>query len=184
MAIDIPNMILVGATARNSGKTTLAVAIIEKYKEKMPVYGIKVTTIDSNHRQCVHGGEGCGACSNLAGDFEITEEVLRDEKKDTVLLLAGGAKKVYWLKTINTCMAKGIETVISRIPKEALIICESNTLRKVVNPGIFVMVRNTRDSQMKNTAAAVIDQADIVFENRFDGKIETVLDEIAQKMNL
>ena len=100
MTIDIPNMILIGATARNSGKTTLAVSIIEKYKEKMPVYGIKVTTIDGEHRHCVYGGEGGGVSSNLEGDFEITEEVLGDEKKDTVLLLAGGAQKVYWLKTI------------------------------------------------------------------------------------
>ena len=180
--MNIPNMILIGATARNSGKTTLAVAIIDRYKERRPVYGIKVTTVDGNHRQCIHGGEGCGACSNLKGDFEITEEVLREQKKDTVALLAGGAQKVYWLKTINTAMAEGIAAVLEKIPQDALIICESNTLRKIVRPGVFVMVRNTRDPQVKDTAAAVIAQADIIFDNYFDGNVKKVLAEIDEKI--
>ena len=72
--LKIPNMILIGATARNSGKTALAAAIINKYKSKRPVVAVKVTTVAEKGGKCIRGGEGCGACSGLKGDFEITEE--------------------------------------------------------------------------------------------------------------
>ncbi|MBC3888144.1 hypothetical protein GH810_07465 [Acetobacterium paludosum] len=176
-------MILIGSTARNSGKTTLAVSLIEKYKKQMPVIGIKVTTIDENNRSCIHGGEGCGACSSLKGDFEISEEKGQNPNKDTAMLLAAGAEKVYWLKTINTHIDEGIEALIAQIPKDTLIICESNTLRKFVNPAVFVMVRNTADSKIKKTAAEVIDQADIVFDNYFDGNFEALINEIEKRLS-
>ena len=56
----------------------------------------------------------------------------------------------------------GFEAFIAKIPENTLIVCESNRLRTVVNPGAFIMVKNTRDSQMKKSASEVIDQADII----------------------
>lgn len=180
----VPNMILIGSTARNSGKTTLAVAIIEKYKNKTPVYGIKVTTIAEKHGKCIHGEEGCGVCTNFDNDFDITEELGNTNNKDTAVLLAGGAKKVYWLKTLASYISEGIEAVLAKIPPNALIICESNSLRKVVEPGIFVMVKNTEDSQIKITAAEVIEQADIVFENYFHDNFDEVINQISYRIDL
>ncbi|WP_406542459.1 hypothetical protein [Clostridium ljungdahlii] len=57
---NVPNMILIGSTARNSGKTTLAVSIINKYKLSRPVVALKVTTIQDKNGKCIRGGEGCG----------------------------------------------------------------------------------------------------------------------------
>nr|WP_320024733.1 hypothetical protein [uncultured Acetobacterium sp.] len=180
----VPNMILIGSTARNSGKTTLAVAIIEKYKNWIPVYGIKVTTIAEKHAKCIHGGEGCGVCTNFDNDFDITEELGNTNNKDTSVLLAGGAKKVYWLKTLASEISAGIEAVLEKIPPDALIICESNSLRKVVEPGVFVMVKNTADNQIKKTAAEVIAQADIVYENYFQDNFDEVIDQISHCIHL
>lgn len=177
-------MILIGSTARNSGKTTLAVAIIEKYKNKTPVYGIKVTTIAEKHGKCIHGEEGCGVCTNFDNDFDITEELGNTNNKDTAVLLAGGAKKVYWLKTLASYISEGIEAVLAKIPPNALIICESNSLRKVVEPGVFVMVKNTEDSQIKITAAEVIEQADIVYENYFHDNFDEVINQISHRIDL
>lgn len=177
-------MILIGSTARNSGKTTLAIAIIEKYKNKVPIYGIKITTIAEKNGKCIHGGEGCGVCTNFQDDFDITEELSNTNNKDTSVLLAGGAQKVYWLKTLVSHIGEGIEAVVAKIPEDALIICESNSLRKVVEPGVFVMVKNTEDSQIKKTAAAVIDQADIVFENYFQDSFDELISEISNRINL
>lgn len=180
----IPNMIMIGSTARNSGKTTLAVSIIEKYKNAVPVYGIKITTIAEKHGKCIHGGEGCGVCTNFDDDFDITEELSNTNNKDTSVLLAGGAEKVYWLKTLASHISVGIEAVMARIPEKALIICESNSLRKVVEPGVFVMVKNTEDSQIKKSAAEVVDQADIVFENYFQEDFDELISEIGKRINL
>jgi hypothetical protein len=68
-------MILIGSTARNSGKTTLASLIINRYKLNRPVIGLKVTTIHDKNKRCIHGGEGCGVCSSLKGNFQITEDL-------------------------------------------------------------------------------------------------------------
>lgn len=181
--LNIPNMILIGSTARNSGKTTLATSIINKYKLSRPVVALKVTTIQEKNGKCIRGGEGCGVCSSLKGNFEITEELNAANNKDTSLLLAAGAKKVYWLKTLKNNVYEGFKEFIDRIPENALIICESNSLRKVVNPGVFVMIKNTQDSQMKKSASEVIDQADIIIENSFNDNFEEVIKEIDNIIN-
>jgi len=181
---NIPNMILIGSTARNSGKTALALAIINKYKGKRPVIAIKVTTIAEKNAKCIRGGEGCGVCSNLKGDFEIIEELNKTNNKDTSIILASGAQKVYWLKTLKEHIYEGFEELISSIPKNTLIVCESNSLRKVVNPGVFIMVKNTEDNQIKKSALEVINQADIVYENNLIDDFEEVINKIDQRLSL
>ena len=180
--IDVPNMILIGSTARNSGKTTLAVSVIEKYKNIAPIYAIKITTIAVKNGGCIHGGDGCGVCSRMQSDFEITKEESKDGIKDTSMLLASGAKVVYWLKALKDHIGEGIAAVLAEIPADALIICESNSLRKVVQPGIFIMMKNTDDDQIKKSAQEVFDHAEIVFENNFDGCLENVMNEIEQRI--
>ncbi|MBK5243671.1 MAG: hypothetical protein JJE18_01360 [Eubacteriaceae bacterium] len=177
-------MILIGSTARNSGKTTLALSIINKYKLNGAVVAIKVTTIAEKNGKCIRGGEGCGVCSNLKGNFEIIEEINAANNKDTSLLLAAGAKKVYWLKTLKSHIYEGFEELIAGIPEDTLIVCESNSLKKVVNPGIFIMVKNAESSQIKQSAMEVIDQADIVFENNFNNDFDEIMNEIDKQLNL
>ncbi|RMC98886.1 hypothetical protein D9O40_12430, partial [Clostridium autoethanogenum] len=89
------------------------------------------------------------------------------------------AEKVDWLKTLKNNSSEGFNTFISQIPENALIVCESNSLRKVVKPGVFVMMKNTKDSQMRKSASEVINQADIIIENNFNDNFEKVIKEIA-----
>ena len=44
--VSIENMILIGSTGRNSGKTTLASALINKFKSDIKVIALKITTIE------------------------------------------------------------------------------------------------------------------------------------------
>lgn len=175
---NIPNMILIGSTSRNSGKTTLASLIINKCNLNRPVVGLKVTTIHDKNKKCIHGGEGCGVCSSLKGNFQITEELDASNNKDTSLLLAAGAKQVYWLKTLENNIYEGFEAFIAQIPRNILIVCESNSLRTVVNPGAFIMVKNTRDDQIKKSASDVIDHADLIIENNFNDNFQKTIKEI------
>ena len=55
MAIEIPNMIQIGSTGRNSGKTTLAEALIKQYQEVYPIYGLKIITISGQRGVCQRG---------------------------------------------------------------------------------------------------------------------------------
>ena len=122
-------------------------------------------------------------CSSLKGNFEIVEELNAANNKDTSLLLSAGAESVYWLKTLKDNIYEGFEAFINQIPENTLIVCESNSLRKVVNPGVFVMVKNSKDSQMKKSASDVIDQADIIIKNNFNDDFQEVVKEIENIIN-
>ncbi|MGC4019672.1 MAG: hypothetical protein QM793_10925 [Muricomes sp.] len=91
------HMILIGATGRNSGKTTLALQIIDAFKDKMPIIAFKLISIRNHGDICPRGGEGCGICKGLKGCYDIREEKGTGEK-DTMLLKKGGAEKVYLIR--------------------------------------------------------------------------------------
>ena len=65
----VPTMILVGSTARDLGKTALAGRLIEALRPGEKVVGVKVTTVRDKGAKCPRGGDGCGACSSLTGNY-------------------------------------------------------------------------------------------------------------------
>jgi hypothetical protein len=162
------NMILLGAGGRNSGKTLLASKLIEHYSHQHPIIGIKVTTIQKKDETCPRGGKGCGVCSSLEGTYCITEEHVRTSKKDTSRLLASGARKVFWLRVLKDSLIEGIEALFEIIPKEAALVCESNSLRTVIKPGVFLLVKDKNQSTLKPSAQKVQRFADRIVE--FDSK--------------
>jgi Ni2+-binding GTPase involved in maturation of urease and hydrogenase len=178
----IPQMILIGSSGRNSGKTTLAAQLINQLENKSSIIGLKITTIEQKNGKCPRGGDGCGTCSNLKGNFELLEETNKNSKKDTSILLKAGAEKVYWLKCLKTDIGSAINNFMSRIPENTLIICESNSLRNVVNPGIFIMINNTNNNIIKKSASEVIDKADIIIENDFKDNIDVMAEKILKKL--
>lgn len=74
MAIEIPNMIQIGSTGRNSGKTTLAEALIKQYQEVYPIYGLKIITISGQRGVFQRGTKGCGICTSITAGYELVEE--------------------------------------------------------------------------------------------------------------
>jgi hypothetical protein len=92
--------------------------------------------------------------------------------KDTSQLLAAGTDRVYWLKTLKDSIGDGFDELFTRIPENTVIVCESNSLRKIVKPGVFVMIKNVENPQIKKSAIDVINFADILFENDFKADLE------------
>ena len=179
--LNIEQMILIGSTGRNSGKTTLAVELIKKWKDKFPVIALKITTIKDKNGKCQRGGEGCGVCTNIKGNFELLEENNKNKNKDTSLLLAAGAERVYWLKCLKTHLYDGIKHFMDQVPKGTLIICESNSLRNVVIPGSFIMLKNIENNIIKKSASEVIDKADVIVENDFENSIKNIVEKVEIK---
>ncbi|MBZ4646021.1 MAG: hypothetical protein JG777_1510 [Clostridia bacterium] len=176
--LHIPQMLLIGSSGRNSGKTTLAIAMIQQWKNSFPIVGLKVTTIQERDGKCPRGGEGCGVCSSVKGNFEIVEETNPNVNKDTSFLLAAGAEKVYWLKTLKTHIYDGIKYFMTKTPPHTLIICESNSLRNVVRPGCFIMLKNTGNVPIKKSASEVMHKADLIIDNNFKNNIHTIIEKI------
>jgi len=157
-------MLMIGSTGRNSGKTTFAIEGIRRWKAEYPVIALKVTAVDDPSAACPRGGDGCGACSSLRGNYEISEELDPGTAKDTSQLLKSGALRVYWLKSRRTHLSQGIEDFLRLLPPKTLVICESNSLRHAVKPGAFVMLHNTGGGRAKITAQNVLHYADRVIE--------------------
>jgi molybdopterin-guanine dinucleotide biosynthesis protein len=156
-------MILIGSTGRNSGKTTLALQIIDAYKDKMPIIAFKLITVRDHGDICPRGGQGCGICKGLKGCYDITEE-LQNGTKDTMLLKKAGAKHVYLIRTFKENIKEALEEAFKLVPEDALVICESNSARLVVEPACFVMIESSTASSVKPTAQAVIEYADVILK--------------------
>lgn len=166
--IELDGMLLIGSADANVGKTALACAIIRRFAGIRDIVGVKVTTIKAKDGQCPRGGQGCGVCSSLQGHFLITEEGPRfagtqsdpNSHKDTGRLLAAGARRVFWLRVMRTHLEEAMNVLLDTIGRDAVSICESNSLRQVVEPGLFLIVRNHNTGAWKRSAQQVKEYAD------------------------
>lgn len=169
--IRLPNMLMIGSSGRNAGKTEFACSLIEKFAPDHPVVGVKVTAIRSKDGACPRGGKGCGVCTSLEGDYCLTEEVDTTSGKDTSRLLAAGAQRVFWMRVLRSRLDDGVRALLESAGRDCLLICESNSMREAVVPGLFIMIRDAASGQYKESAAAVSRYADrtIVFDGRMRG---------------
>ena len=138
--LKLDGMLMIGSAASNLGKTELACTLLRKFSKNLNIIGIKVTTIKDKEGRCPRGGEGCGVCSSLEGVYYITEELDSSSQKDTAKLLVAGASRVFWLRALKEHLMEGIKALLDIIGSDAISICESNSLREVVEPGLFLIV--------------------------------------------
>ena len=172
----LDRMLLIGSAGRNVGKTELACALIRKNSVSAPIVGVKVTTIRAKDGRCPRGGRGCGVCSSLDGDFCITEEMNRDSHKDTSRLLRAGASRVFWLRVMKTHLQEGLAALLD-VVGEAVLVCESNSLRQAVEPAAFLMVTARKSGSWKGSARTVKKHVDKIMKwdgNGFDFDIDRI----------
>lgn len=164
--IELAGMLMVGALGRGSGKTELSCSLIKKFSPKCDIIGIKVTTIKDPKGGCPHG-PGCGACSSLEADYDIIEETDSESDKDTCRMSAAGAEQVFWLRALKAHLEDGMSALVDAVGNDAICVCESNSLRKVVEPGLFIMIESREGQEPKASAVEVGRYADMSVS--FDG---------------
>ncbi|HOZ29820.1 MAG TPA: molybdenum cofactor guanylyltransferase [Bacteroidales bacterium] len=161
------NLILIGSSGRNAGKTEFACRIIANHKNKFPVYAIKIKRICTNKDECDNLCKQCllGKIDELG--FQISEETDTTTGKDTSRMLYSGAEKVYFIKSEKNKLELAFSELIKNIPKNSIIVCESNYLRQYVKPGLFVLIRNNKDEHLKESYTSTFEFADknINFKN-------------------
>lgn len=148
-------MLMIGSAGRNAGKTEFACVLIRRFVGDLDIAGVKVTAVDRKDGTCPRGKAGCGVCSSLKGEYCITEEKGLPPGKDTSRLLAAGAGKVFWLRVMLAHLKQGANALLDRIGRDAVSICESNSLRQVLEPGLFFMVKDRESNEYKTSAKAV-----------------------------
>ena len=176
--IFMPGMLMIGAAGRKAGKTQFACGLIKKFSSQHRIIGIKVTSIDGGNKGCHRGATDCNICTRLEGVYEICEETDRQNAKDTGRMLASGADRVFWLRCEKTRLEQGMAALLEIIGTDTVSICESNSLRTVVEPGVFVMVAGAGDACWKESAKNVVHYADRVVS--FDGKQFDFRDDMIQ----
>ncbi len=158
---------MVGAMARGAGRTKLACSLIERFSSRCSIIGIKVTTVEDAESGCPRGESECGVCSSLQGAYEIVEETDANGDKDTCRMLASGAGRVFWLRALKAHLEEGIAALLDITGVGAVSVCETNSLRRVVEPGLFFMVERRGEENYKASAKDVVRYADRIV--RFDG---------------
>lgn len=175
--IKIDEMLMIGSAGTNVGKTELACALLRRLTKNHPIAAVKVTTIKDKDGQCPRGGEGCGVCTSLQGNFCITRESDNRSNKDTGRLFAAGASPVYWLRVLRTHLQEGAAALLETLGPRVTCICESNSLRHVVEPGLFLMTRRKDSNAPKESAQQVWKYADRIITSdgaAFDLDLERI----------
>lgn len=169
-----PNMLMVGAAGRNLGKTTFICRAISRLSKTQPVVAIKVTAFDDVGGKIITETARCNTYKTLQGRFMITREGEGSDAKDTHRMFHAGAEKVYWLRSLKSALAEGMQGLFDQMRDDgvplgsACIICESNSARKVVEPGLFLIVREAGDD-FKPSCTEVYDEADRIILFHGDG---------------
>jgi hypothetical protein len=133
--INVPGMIMIGGNSRNSGKTSIACNIISKLSATQEVIGLKVTSIRPGEED-LHGNHNL----ELNDNYTIFEELNAESQKDTSKMLKAGATRVYYIRVDENFTKQAILHFLATYVNNQLIVCESRSLRRIITPGLFVMM--------------------------------------------
>jgi len=138
---------LVGGSSRNVGKTTFVCKLIEKFSKERKIVGLKIKTIYEGD-QFFHGTDR----TPLESDFRLVEELDKDSVEDTGKMLRAGAQRTFKLKVKSHSLIEAFDYFKNQLNGQCLIICESNSLRKVVKPAIYLLIKHENEQNMKPSA--------------------------------
>ncbi|MGI6257452.1 MAG: hypothetical protein ACOYJU_05235 [Anaerovoracaceae bacterium] len=172
----IQKMILIGSTSQNSGKTQFGTELTRRLSRNFPVVVLKVATVHKKGMPCVRGKDGCGICTRFTGDYQLIEERSYTADTDTAKYLKAGAQKAYLLKCLKSHLAEAYREFLDLVPEDAIILCESNSLREVWAPDYFVMLRGR--GKVKPSARQVMALADQVVKNDYQTDFSSEIDKI------
>ena len=139
---NIPNLLLIAGTGRNTGKTTLACSIINIFSADFPIIGLKI----SPH---FHGGTKSLKLVITDNNFNIYEETSASTGKDSSLMLKAGATKVFYIEVLDEYLEAAFEQFLNILPKSNPFVCESPALINYVKPGVFFIVDNKNNKKKK-----------------------------------
>jgi hypothetical protein len=169
--IELPNMLLIAGTGRNSGKTTLACSILTKFSADYTFSAIKI----SPH---FHSNPGIGRIVYEDDCMVISEETSRNTGKDSSRMLAAGAANSFFIMTTDEHLPAAMQRTLPLISKDNLIICESGRLRNVVKPGLFFIVNHSGNQTPKPESIQLKESCDcwVTFDgNGFDLPMDSLV---------
>ena len=149
------NLLIVGGTGRNVGKTEFVCRLISRISDTTDIYALKVSAVHPDE-ELYHGNH---ADNDISG--QLAEEFRLTGHKDTIRMLRAGAKRVFYLRSDGPGIKKGFLAFMSAIPEGAAVICESNSLGDVIDQALLIVVKSPT-GPVKPRAVAQLARADLV----------------------
>ena len=150
------NVVMVGGHTRNIGKTSVVEGIIRALPE-MNWTAVKITQF--GHGVCSLNGESCG-CAVDEHQYAITRERRTDSGTDTARFLAAGARRSLWVRTKQGELFTALPSLRSEIEGDEFVIIESNSLRRFLEPALFLQVIDPSKIDFKLSSQIFFDLAD------------------------
>jgi hypothetical protein len=150
---EIKNMIIIGGASRNVGKTELVCQLIKRLSAEREIISLKISGINP-------GNDHHGNHEPPPEKFHLLEETNRDGIKDSSKMLLAGAARAFYLRTRDEYLEEAMEHFFSLAGNSA-IVCESITLRRVVSPGLFVLIRGLQEESVKKSVGEVLHLVDL-----------------------
>lgn len=130
--LSLPRLLLICGSGRNSGKTLIATRIINSRSQRFSVAAIKISMHNHEHHErmkILEKGKGY----QIWQDNGIT-------RKDSGRFLEAGAAISLYTETTDEYLFEAFTRLITHIPEEALIVCESGGLSRFIKPGLMIFV--------------------------------------------
>jgi molybdopterin-guanine dinucleotide biosynthesis protein len=156
--IRIEKMIMIGATARQSGKTELASFIIKKFCKQNKITGIKISTLHQGDAS-YHGAMNLP----MNEKFIIEKSIAQNKNKSTDRMMMAGSSETFWVHTKDEFLEDALHQLLPMVDKNSYLVCESNSLRKIAEPDVFIMIKNLK-SEIKNSVKDILEKADLTIE--------------------
>jgi len=154
-----PNLIMIGGSSKNSGKTTLIRTLIEHFSD-LPIIAVKAVLYDDEGDFKRHYPE-----YKDRDFFAIREHKAVD--KDSGRFFSSGADQAWFLAAHTTGEAKLLTHLHSICETRQPVILESNILRKFIQPKYYVMIVNP-EKPIKDSAQQFMHLADEVLRSNVE----------------
>jgi molybdopterin-guanine dinucleotide biosynthesis protein len=157
----LDQVLMIGGNARKSGKTTLICRILEAFSPNQRIAAVKAALYDDPGDFALHHPE-----AESAGYWEI-QEVDPSVPKDSGKYFDSGAAESWFFAALPDSEHRVVSRIASISHRNDLVIVESNTLRKKINPGLFVMLHH-KDRAVKKSARELQHLVDYTLETGSD----------------
>jgi hypothetical protein len=152
-----PHVIIIAGTGRNTGKTSLALEIIKQFSNSFDLVGAKISPHFHTHllnRDPIFSTE----------NFAIFNETQVDSGKDSSLMLKAGAQKVFYIEVKDPHIMDAYSHLASILPSSTPIVIESPGLRKILEPGLFIIVDHPQQLNKKEEILSLATKADLFLD--------------------
>ncbi len=166
----LENLLLIGGSSQNVGKTTFAINLLNLFSKNYNIIAIKT----SCH---FHGILNTDIVISNNEEFTIVKETVTNTGKDSARMLNAGAKEVYFIQAKDEFIEKAFLYLYEKIDNNNLIICETASLRKYIIPEVFIALVNNKNHKL-NSNKSILKKADFTIENylNIEYDISSVID--------